>query len=221
LPNFQLDRFWLHDPNSSQASGGSDRRCKLVLRQPSTHARLNHGMLERDASDLGHDRCMMRHRLANERGFTLIEVLVVIIIIAILASIALAVFLNQEDKGRDSSAKSNVTNLVHLVEACNAGLAAGEDFRDCDTETDLEPSIPIDPAAPQQPSTSDCDDADPGTVLVGMARVAFAGKNCFVVVGASRSNNKFWYVKHNDGTVFRNCSTAGVGGCPSDGLWAG
>jgi hypothetical protein len=54
-----------------------------------------------------------------------------------------------------------------------------------------------------------------------MARVAFAGKDCFVVVGASKSNNKFWYVKHNDGTVFRNCTTAGVGGCPSNGLWAG
>jgi prepilin-type N-terminal cleavage/methylation domain-containing protein len=182
-------------------------------------------MPEANASDLDHARGMMRHwlraRLAAERGFTLIELLVVIILVGILAAIALAVFLNQEDKGRDSSAKSNATNLTHLVQACNAGRQDTEDFRDCDTQTELDAkSIPMDPTAPTNVA-GDCANTDPGVVASGLARVAASGQDCFVVVAASKSGNKFWYVKHNDGSVFRDCTTHGVNGCPTNGQWAG
>jgi prepilin-type N-terminal cleavage/methylation domain-containing protein len=194
-----------------------------MLRQASTHTSLNHGQLERDVSDADHGRLMMRHRiarrLAGERGFTLIELLVVVILVGILASIALAVFLNQQDKGRDSGAKSDVNNLARLVQACNAGRDV-DDFRSCDTEADLEATIPIDPAAPTAVS-GDCGDGDPGAVLQARARVAMAGKECFVVVGMSKSGNKFWFVKHDDGDVVRDCTTHGVNGCPPDGDWAG
>jgi prepilin-type N-terminal cleavage/methylation domain-containing protein len=160
-------------------------------------------------------------RLHGERGFTLIEVLVVMILIAILAAIALAVFLRQEDKGRDADAKSDVNNVARLVQACNAGRQDGEDFRDCDTQAEIgEKNIEIDPTAPSA-AGSDCDDGDPGGVAEAQTRVAISGKDCFVVVARSRSGNKFWFVKHNDGSVLRNCTTHGVTGCPTDGRWAG
>lgn len=163
-------------------------------------------------------------RVAGERGFTLIELLVVMILIAILAAIALAVFLRQEDKGRDASTKSDVTNLVHEVQACNSGRDSTDDFRDCDTPGKLGPTgLPVTADAPTEISTGDCSDPAPIVAVdpPGVVRVVQAGPDCFVVLGLSHSGNRFWYVKHNGGTTTRDCTTHGVTGCPRDGAWAG
>jgi type IV pilus assembly protein PilA len=48
----------------------------------------------------------------NDEGFTLVELLVVIIIIGVLAAIAIPVFLSQREKGYDSAVKSDLRNAA-------------------------------------------------------------------------------------------------------------
>jgi prepilin-type N-terminal cleavage/methylation domain-containing protein len=198
-----------------------------VLGQPSTHASLDDRAFEADAADLDHVMGMMRQRaaarVAGERGFTLVELLIVTLLVGILAAIALAVFLNQEDKGRDASAKSDVNNLVHLVQACNADRPGSDDLRECDTAAEIgRTGLPMSSLPPDEIADEDCSPqaGDPATPP-GQVRVLRAGHHCFSVIGTSKSGNVFWYIENSDDSFTRDCTTRGQNGCRSDGQWAG
>jgi type IV pilus assembly protein PilA len=64
----------------------------------------------------------------DEGGFTLVELLVVILIVGLLAAIALPVFLGQRDKAYDAEAKSDARNMVSHVESC---FADTQDYSQC------------------------------------------------------------------------------------------
>lgn len=56
-------------------------------------------------------------RVSDERGFTLIEILITIVIVGILAAIAIPAFLGQKGKASDSTAETQAQTAQTAVEA--------------------------------------------------------------------------------------------------------
>jgi type IV pilus assembly protein PilA len=137
----------------------------------------------------------------TERGFTLVEVLVVCLIVAALAAIALPTFLRQQSGAQDADAKSNARSLVSHVEACHA---SEDDYRLCDTRDELgSTGLPLVDGLPTADAT------------VG---VVAATSSSFTVTARSRhASATFTIARAAGGALSRTCSGTS-GGC-DDGTW--
>jgi type IV pilus assembly protein PilA len=134
----------------------------------------------------------------GEGGFSLIEVLVVVLILALLAAIAIPSFLGQRRKGQDADAKTSARELVSHIEACYVETS---DYTDCDSPGDLNTIL----------NFAYGNDA-------GEAEIVGAGEDSFTVIAHSRSGADFHIVKSDGQRPERTCSPRD-GGCNSDGHW--
>jgi prepilin-type N-terminal cleavage/methylation domain-containing protein len=143
-------------------------------------------------------------RLRDARGFTLVEVLVVILIVGLLAGIAVPTFLTQKDKGQDVGAKHLAGVVVRAMAIYRSehdgSYACGSDC--VDDLRDLDRAIPASGIAISEFGSGG------GT----------PSSHAFRVTVDSPSGRRFWVDKDvRTGDHLRGCAAPG-GGC-ADGSW--
>ena len=141
---------------------------------------------------------MLSRFRCSERGFTLVEVLVVVLIVGILLAIVLPAFVNQRAKAQDAEAKA----AASLVETA---LVVYHQDRETFATADHDALAAIEPAIRSIPSYELDAEQDRFELRVEST--------------AGASGGGPFIVEHVDGGSARTCAAPGHGGCPDSGTW--
>jgi type IV pilus assembly protein PilA len=140
----------------------------------------------------------LRVRAQSESGFTLVELLVVMLILGLLAAIAIPAFFNQRDKAKDADAKAHARTSQTALETYSTdhdGSYAGA------VAADL---LLIEPAL--------------GDATI--SNVTTTVDTYSVTTTSPDTGNTFTISRDANGILDSDCTVQGQGGCPTGGNWA-
>jgi type IV pilus assembly protein PilA len=147
----------------------------------------------------------LKERRRDEEGFTLIELMVVVLIMGILMAIAIPTFLSTRGSANDASAKSNATNAFTNEKSY---YASNNQFLTADSATTGDP---LDSTLPWGATSATADQGNVGAVA--SATVTGGSDNAVVIYALSKSNDCF-YILDVEGSSSSTIGYAATsGGC--------
>ncbi len=139
-------------------------------------------------------RSRIPEKLADEQGFTLIELFVVCLIIGVLCAIAIPQFLSQSSKAKDAAAKELVHSAQLAAESIATDSSGSYEGVTPEAISRLEPSIPIEASSSH-----------------AYIKLAPPAASSYSITAVATDGDELTLAKSSSGAISRTCHSTSKG----------